>query len=346
LQSVLLVTFSRFAADKELMAESTIRDVARRAQLSVATVSRALNGFDNVSEQAKERVAEAVRELGYVPHAGARSLSLARTNAIGVVLPDLHGEFFSEIVRGMDREASRRGYLLLLSNLHGSPDHASLALRAMHGRVDGLIVMAPHLKAADLAAALPPGIPSILINTRDSSGSRAAIHLDNAAGVRSVVDHFAALGRKRLVHIAGPEGNIDAEERASAFREACAAHGLDCEVLRGDFEEGSGERAVTHLLARGHSFDALFAGNDNMAIGALQALEAAGRRVPEDVVVVGFDDIPLARHLGLSTVRVRIAELGQRALARLLGSLGSEQRGGDELHAPELVIRGTSGGAA
>src|SRR5690242_19531569 len=183
------------------MSEATIRDVARRAQLSVATVSRALNGFNNVSEQAKERVAEAVRELGYVPHAGARSLSLARTNAIGVVLPDLHGEFFSEIVRGMDREASRRGYLLLLSNLHGSPDQAAHALRTMHGRVDGLIVMAPHLNAEDLSAALPPALPSILINTRDGSGSRAAIHLDNAAGVRAVVDHFAALGRERIVHV-------------------------------------------------------------------------------------------------------------------------------------------------
>src|SRR5690349_5994931 len=139
------------------MPEATIRDVARRAKLSVATVSRALNGFENVSEQARERVREAARALGYVPHAGARSLSLSRTNAIGVVLPDLHGEFFSEIVRGMDREASRNGYLLLLSNLHGSPEQASLALRAMHGRVDGLIVMAPNLSAENLAAALPSG---------------------------------------------------------------------------------------------------------------------------------------------------------------------------------------------
>ena len=112
------------------MAEATIRDVARRAQLSVATVSRALNGFENVSEQARERIAAAVEELGYVPHAGARSLSLARNNAIGVVLPDLHGEFFSEIVRGMDREASRRGYLLLLSNLHAGGAQAAQALRA------------------------------------------------------------------------------------------------------------------------------------------------------------------------------------------------------------------------
>ena len=127
------------------MPDATIRDVARRAQVSVASVSRALNGLANVSDATKARVSEAALALGYVPHAGARSLSLARTNAIGVVLPDLHGEFFSEIVRGMDREASRRGYLLLLSNLHAGGDQGAQALRAMRGRVDGLIVMAPHL---------------------------------------------------------------------------------------------------------------------------------------------------------------------------------------------------------
>ena len=130
------------------MTAATIRDVAKRAQLSVATVSRVLNGFENVSEDARERIKAAVKDLGYVPHAGARSLSLARTNAIGVVLPALHGEFFSEIVRGMDREASRRGYLLLLSNMHGRKEQAVTALHAMRGRVDGMIVMAPHLSEA------------------------------------------------------------------------------------------------------------------------------------------------------------------------------------------------------
>jgi LacI family transcriptional regulator len=324
------------------MPEATIRDVARRAQLSVATVSRALNGFDNVSEQAKERVAHAVRDLGYVPHAGARSLSLARTNAIGVVLPDLHGEFFSEIVRGMDREASRRGYLLLLSNLHGSPDQAALALRAMHGRVDGLIVMAPNLTAENLAGALPPGLPSVLINTRGVGATRPTIQLDNAAGVVAVVDHLATLGRKRLVHIAGPTGNIDADERAAAFRSACEARGLEGEILQGDFEQASGERAVAELIENGHEFEGIFAGNDNMAIGALQALQAAGKSVPTDVAVVGFDDIPLARHLGLTTVRVRIAELGERALARLLSSMSKADGGDEELHPPELVVRNTS----
>ena len=324
------------------MPEATIRDVARKAQLSVATVSRALNGFDNVSEQARDRVADAVRELGYVPHAGARSLSLARTNAIGVVLPDLHGEFFSEIVRGMDREASRSGYLLLLSNLHARREQATLALRAMHGRVDGLIVMAPQLSADDLSAALPPGVPSILINTRDGTGARAAIHLDNAAGLTSVVDHLVRSGRKRLVHIAGPAGNIDADERAEAFRDACSAHRIECEVMRGDFEEQSGAEAVHRLLDSGHRFDAVVAGNDNMAIGALMALRSRGIPVPHEVAVAGFDDIPLARHLGLTTVRVRIDELGERALTRLIASIGKTDGGGDELHAPELVVRATT----
>jgi LacI family transcriptional regulator len=323
------------------MAEATIRDVARRAQLSVATVSRALNGFNNVSEEARKRIDAAVNELGYVPHAGARSLSLARNNAIGVVLPDLYGEFFSEIVRGMDREASRRGYLLLLSNLHAGDAQAANALRAMRGRVDGLIVMAPHLGADELAAALPKGLPSILVNTREDSGQHPSIHLDNAAGVRAVVDHLASLGRKRVVHIAGPATNIDAQERESAFRSAIAAHGLDGRVVAGDFEMESGEAAVRKLLDGSVDFDAVFAANDNMAIGALEALRAAGKQVPGEVALAGFDDIPLARHLSITTVRVRIAELGERALQRLVDGFVKD-RGGDELHAPELVIRSTT----
>jgi LacI family transcriptional regulator len=325
-----------------VMPEATIRDVARRAQLSVATVSRALNGFENVSEAARERIALAVSVLGYVPHAGARSLSLARNNAIGVVLPDLHGEFFSEIVRGMDREASRRGYLLLLSNLHAKSEQATKALRAMRGRVDGLLVMAPHLAEHELAAALPPGLPAVLINTRGQGGGHPAIHLDNAAGATAVIDHFAALGRKRIVHIAGPAGNIDAQERAAAASAAAAKQGLQITMVDGDFEEESGAAAIARMLESNQPFDAIFAGNDNMAIGALEALRRAGLRAPQDVAVAGFDDIPLARHLGITTVRVRIAELGERALTRLLDGLAKGDVGGDELHAPELVVRSTT----
>jgi len=213
------------------MAEATIRDVARRAQVSVASVSRVLNRLDNVSEQTRERVKTAIDELGYVPHAGARSLSLARTGAIGVVLPNLHGEFFSEIVRGMDRVATARGYLLLLSNMHGHSGSDQAVIKAMHGRVDGLIVMAPHLEDEEFATALPRGIPAVLVNSRAKVGARPSIHLDNAAGARAVAQHLMDIGRRRIVHIAGPLGNIDAEERADAFvRELKTRPGIECET--------------------------------------------------------------------------------------------------------------------
>ncbi|MEO6224299.1 MAG: LacI family DNA-binding transcriptional regulator [Sphingomicrobium sp.] len=328
------------------MPDATIRDVARRAEVSVASVSRALNGFANVSDATRARVNEAALELGYVPHAGARSLSLARTNAIGVVLPDLHGEFFSEIVRGMDREASRRGYLLLLSNLHAGTDQAAHALSAMHGRVDALIVMAPHLTSEELERLLPKGLHAMLINTGDRSGTHPMIRLDNEAGVRAVVEHLVGLGRKRLLHIAGPDENFDAQERSAAFRAAAAEAGVAFEVLGGDFQGASGELAVQRLLDQGQGFDAVFAANDNMAIGAIQALRNAGLKVPEDVAVAGFDDIPLARHMGLTTVRVRIAELGERAIQLLLDSLSAKTTRCDELHAPELVVRATTAGEA
>jgi LacI family transcriptional regulator len=331
------------AAQQSAMPQPTIRDVARRAQLSVATVSRVLNGFENVSEQAKEKVNAAARELGYVPHAGARSLSLSRTNALGVVLPALHGEFFSEVVRGMDEVASEHGYFLLLTNIHRDAPGSNQVLRAMRGRVDGLLLMAPHVQDQELVEALPQGLPTLLINTRAPSAQRPGIHLDNAAGAAMVGEHFLELGRRKLVHITGPAGNIDAQERADAFARAVAAEpGATLEIVEGDFYEESGSRAVEQLLARGVDFDAIFAANDNMAIGALQALQKAGLRVPKDVIVAGFDDIPQAAHLGLTTVRVRIAELGERAITRLLAVLAGGDDQDNELHKPELVVRSTT----
>jgi LacI family transcriptional regulator len=325
------------------MPDATIRDVARRAQISVASVSRVLNRLDNVSEETKARVTDAVRELGYVPHAGARSLSLSRTNAIGVVLPDLHGEFFSELVRGMDQEAARRGYMLLLSNVHHGSEQSANAMRAMRGRVDGLVVLAPHLTEEELASTIPAGSPAILLNTRGDAGGHPGVRLDNAAGARAVAEHLVSLGRTRMLHVAGPAGNMDAQERASAFEKAVQDNGAAVHTIEGDFAEESGAAAIEAMLQSGQKFDAVFAANDMMANGALQALFRAGVRVPDEVAVVGFDDIPLARHIGLTTVRVRIAELGERAIHRLISTLkGESEPGGQELHRPELVIRSTT----
>lgn len=327
------------------MAEATIRDVARRAQVSIASVSRALNGLGNVRQETRERVMAAAAELGYVPHAGARSLSLARAHAVGVVLPDLHGEFFSEFVRGMDREASRRGYVLLLSNIHDESEQAANALRAMRGRVDGLIVMAPHLSAGMLQSALPPTLPSLFINGPEEIDDRPTVRLDNVAAMEAMVAHLVAGGRKRIVHIAGPEGNVDARERVEGYRAAMARHapGIEPVVLAGDFSEEAGEAAAHAIRANGIACDAVFAANDMMAIGCLQALRNGGADVPGEIAVAGFDDVPLARYLGLTTVRVRIAEMGARAIERLIDILEggpADQRA--ERHDAELVVRGTT----
>lgn len=327
------------------MGEATIRDVARRAEVSVASVSRALNGLNNVRGETRERIVAAAKELGYVPHAGARSLSLARAHAIGVVLPDLHGEFFSECVRGMDREASRRGYLLLLSNMHDDSEQAAEALRAMRGRVDGLLVMAPHIPPESLAQALPAALPAVLINAPGEIASRPALRLDNRAGALAMVRHLLERGYRHIVHIAGPEGNVDAQERLEGFRDALAelAPDMPVRVIAGDFNEAAGEAAARAILASGEPCDAVFAANDMMAIGCLHTLRQAGKRVPEDLAVAGFDDVPLARYLALTTIQVRIAEIGARAVSRLIDMLEGKDPGAPiELHAPELVARATT----
>ena len=319
------------------MGVATIRDVAARADVSVASVSRVLNGLGNVSPGTRERVEQAARELGYVPHAGARSLSLAKSHTVGVLLPDLHGEFFSELLRGMDLEASRRGYLLLFSNLHAGSSQGEAALRAMRGKVDGLVVMAPHLDKDTLADALPPSIRAVLINSPGDVRSHSNIRIDNRAGVEAVLAHLRDVGRRRIAYIGGPPDNIDAQERAAVF---IAMSGDGALIRHGDFSVEGGEAAVRHLMDDGAEFDAIFAANDMMALGALRALEAAGRAVPGDVAVAGFDDVPLASFLHLTTVRVGIADLARRALGLLIDELADPTRPlTTEYHSPTLVVR-------
>jgi len=323
---------------------ATIRDVAREAAVSVASVSRAMNGHSSVHPDTRERVMAAARSLGYVPHAGARSLSLSRSHAIGVVLPDLHGEFFSEIVRGMDREVTARGYHLLLSNMHADAERAAQAVRSMRGRVDGLIVMAPQLVAGGLDEALPLGVPAVLINSQHGPGC-ASFHIDNAAGIAASVEHLVAQGRRRLVHVSGPFGNIDADERRQGYLSAMARLAPDVEpvVIEGDFHEDSGAAAMAAIAERGVRYDGIVAGNDMMALGVLSVLRERRVDVPGAVAVTGFDDIPLARYLGLTTIRAPLAEMGERAVARLVDALeGGTLALETQTIATELVIRATS----
>lgn len=320
-------------------ANATIRDVAREAGVSVASVSRALNGLVTVRPEMRRHVEEVAARLGYVPHAGARNLSLARSGAIGVVLPDLHGEFYSELLRGMDGEARVRGLHLMLMVMHDDQSRGVAALQSMRGRVDGLVLMAPHLPADELLRHLPAGMPVVLLNC--AADARASLRIDNAAGAEAMVDHLIASGRRAIVHVAGPAGNVDAQERLRGARAACVRAGVNLRVLPGDFDQGSGTRAVATLLAEGAVFDAIFAANDMMAIGAMMALREAGVAVPDRVAIAGFDDIPLAALISpaLTTLSIDIADFGSSAVARLAQVIAGDDDGAPERRAPVLVAR-------
>ncbi|HEX4585955.1 MAG TPA: LacI family DNA-binding transcriptional regulator [Burkholderiaceae bacterium] len=330
---------------------ATIRDVARAANVSVATVSRALNDHSNVSPPTRARVQEVARELGFVPSGAARSLITRRTQTIGVLLPDLYGEFFSELIRGIDSAARNQGLHLLLSGSHGDRAEAAAAIKAMSGRVDGLLIMSPHLDARALADNLPRGLPVVLMNTRSDGVEVASLTVDNHGGAFAMVRHLAGRGHRSIAFIAGPEPNFEAQERLRGYREALAQllPGSEPLVLAGDFTEESGWRAGNRVVSMERRPDAIFAANDAMAIGCLFCLGEAGIEVPRDIALVGFDDIPLARFVNppLTTVRVRIAELGSRALETLAHSIGNENLASAKPQTlrSELVVRSSCGRA-
>jgi LacI family transcriptional regulator len=303
----------------------TIRDVARQAGVSVATVSRVLNGSSRVREATRSRVRQIARELDYSPHGAARSLITCRTHTIGVLLPDLYGEFYSEVIRGIDQRAQRDGYHVLLA---GERPELGPALRAMRGRVDGLIIMWPELDAQLSGGPLLARVPVILLNCPPTDLAHDTIGIANYEGAYAMVRHLASLGHRRIAHIRGAARNFDAAERLRGYRAAVRDLGLEHDPtleLPGDFSEAAGYEAARVLLARAVRPTAVFAANDCMAIGALSAFRAAGLRVPDDVAIAGFDDIPMARYTdpALTSVHVDISALGERATARLLEALSA-----------------------
>ncbi|MEO5937781.1 MAG: LacI family DNA-binding transcriptional regulator [Sphingomonas sp.] len=323
------------------MATITIRDVARRADVSVASASRALNNHSNVTPATRDRVLAAARALDYVPHLGARILSRGRSNTIGVVLPDLFGEFFSEIIRGIDYAAHRRGLQLLLSNMHGSAEETEIAIRAMRGRVDGLLVMSPQIDVEFLGRSLPKGLPAIVMNAA-ADGIHPTIAIDNLAGARDAVAHLFAQGCTRIVHIAGPRGNADADARRAGFVEATAGKGT---VIEGDFSEEAGIVAARTILADHRDADGVFAANDMMAVACMATLAEGGMRAPDQVAIIGFDGVPIAQYVtpALSTMALNLAELGERAVERLIAATENpDAPPTTEMMVPHLVVRASS----
>ncbi|MFL6233289.1 MAG: LacI family DNA-binding transcriptional regulator [Thermoanaerobaculia bacterium] len=332
---------------------ASIKEVALKAGVSIATVSRVINDKGPVAVETRQRILAAIEQLRYVPHGAARSLITNQTDTIGVLLPDLYGEFFSEVIRGIDLAARRSGYHVLISGFHSDRAEIEAVLRALRGRVDGLIVLSPDVDAQGLRRNLPETLPVVLLNTRVDGSAFDAINVDNYGGAFAMVRHLASLGHRRIALICGPAENADARARLRGYRDALRAEGIvpsPALEIPGDFSEESGHRAGRRLLALEPWPEAVFAANDSMAVGCLFALREAGVEVPGGIALAGFDDIPIARYVTppLSSVHVPIAELGERAMERLLHAVehknAHERR--QETVATTLVVRGSCGGAA
>lgn len=315
---------------------ATIRDVAARSGVSISTVSRVVTGAVRVDPATEARVREAIAALGYQPNLLARSLRRRATHTIGLLVPDIANPFFADVARVIEDAGFEAGYSVVLCNSDLSPEKQTTYVDALLAkRVDGLILVSSGLVTEEDGFALversrAAGVPCVVVD-RDLGGLPAdQVLVDNEAGGRQAGEYLIGLGHRRLGLLLGPHDATPSAGRIAGFREAVAAAGLSLPltaVAHGNGRYDGGVTAANELLDRGAHFSALFVFNDLMAIGAVNALRRAGRRVPKDVSVVGFDDILIARAMDppLTTVAQPIAVLGHRSVELLLKRIGDKE---------------------
>jgi LacI family transcriptional regulator len=328
---------------------ATLRDVAAAARVHPATASRALNPETRilVSEDTARRVTAAAAKLGYRPNPVARSLRTRRSHTIGVLIPDLNNPLFPPIVRGLEDKLAAAGYVALIGNTDADASRERLIFEQMRARhVDGFVLATATLHDRLLAEAAAADLPLVLMNRLSQDYSFPSVSVDNEQGARMAVSHLARLGHTRIAHIAGPQEASTGVSRLRGFREGMAAHGLGvCEDLvtyaaRYTVEEGT--RCARELLAAQGGFTAVAAANDMLAVGCYAALDEVGLQCPDDISVIGFNDMPFIDRLRppLSTVRFPHYQLGTEAAQLLLERIGQRDAPVKILYlAPELVVR-------
>jgi LacI family transcriptional regulator len=308
-----------------------MRDVAHQAGVSITTVSHVLNNTRPVSEDLRQRVEQAMSQLGYVPNRAARSLRTQKSYTIAAIIPDICNPFYPAFARGIQDSVEQEGYNLVLYNSDGdAAKEAACLWAAQHSHVDGIVGVFFHLRVRDLAALLEANLPIVRFIPRQSGTGDLpldSLYLDNPAAAHSVVDFLVQRGHRHIAIVTGDAGPGDA--RLQGFQEGMVAHQLasDCIIESQDFSETGGLAAAEHLLGMRPRPSAVFAANDLLAIGLMQGVLAAGLHVPEDIAIVGFDDIPAARYVSpaLTTVAQFQEQIGQRAAAMLLEHLFAPQ---------------------
>lgn len=334
---------------------ATIEDVARLAGVSISTVSRVINRNVPVSDEVVARVEAAMKELRYAPRAAARNLATRKTNALGFLASDALGEFFGPLVVGIEEITNANGYDLLISTAGGSGPHDDLPRALGRHNTDGLLVFASSLSDDAIARAHASGLPLVLIHKSSPAGLPIpCVTIENKSAACAVVEHLiTAHDRRRIALLRGLAQQEDSHWRELGYREVLAKHGIPFDpalVRPGDFSRNVARASVRVLLEEGVIFDAIFTGDDEAAVGALQALHEAGRRVPEDVAVVGFDDQPLAVVLNppLTTVHAPTQDVGRVAAQQLISLIRTGHADALTLLPTELCIRrscGCRGGA-
>jgi len=325
----------------------TIQDVARIARVSTATVSRALSNPGLVREATRKRVAEAVAATGYTMNEAARSLRLNRSGALLVMVPEIHNPFFSRIIGGMETVASEAGYGLLIANTGRDDASESRFYDYVRGnRADGLLLLDGAVPPDGGAGAHMP--PLIVVCERVPGAVVPTVIVDNAAGAAAAVRHLAGLGHRDIGHVAGPDGNILTADRIEGYRRGLREAGLRDRpewMFPGDFSLCAGVAAAERWLALARRPTALFTSNDEMAFGLISRLHGEGVGVPEDVSVIGFDDIEVSGLFvpGLTTIRQPREELGRRAVRLLLDIIAGDDVPPETVMLDtELVIRGST----
>jgi LacI family transcriptional regulator len=330
----------------------TLRDVAVRAGVHPATASRALNPETRilVSEETARRVLDAATELGYSPNPVARSLRTRRSHTIGVLIPDLNNPLFPPIVRGLEDRLAAAGYVALIGNTDSDDMRERMVFDQMRARhVDGLVVATARLHHPLLAEAARADMPVVLINRLAQDYSFPSVSVDNERGVRMAVGHLAALGHRRIAHIAGPQEMSTGLSRYRGFVTAMESNGLpvdsDLVVFAKAFTVEEGLRCSRMLLDRAAGCTAIAAGNDMLAVGCYAGLDEVGLVCPEDISVVGFNDMPFIDRLRppLTTIRFPHYQVGTEAAQLLLERIAEHSGPVKILYlAPELIIRGST----
>jgi LacI family transcriptional regulator len=308
---------------------ATIADVARRAGVSTATVSRVLAGVGRARPETLARVRDAARELGYRPSSVAQSLKFRTTRTFGLIITDIENPFFPQLVRAVEDAALAEGYAVFLCNAADDVDREAGYLDLLvDRRVDGVVIAASSLGGRHREWLAGAPIPVVLVNCSAPGVQLPSISSDNRAGGRLALEHLLGLGHRRVGHITATTRHTDAPDRLQGARDALAGVGLEAETLSvatGDAGVGGGEHAAGELLDQALGLTAIFAYNDLTAIGAMRAVRARGLRVPQDVSIVGFDDIDLASFVDppLTTVAQSTGAMGRWAVERLIEGLAA-----------------------